>query len=245
MGEMKQGENYEEQEVNVESTVKKDNRKIVIAVAALLVVVGVVSSIAVTTKIKAKEKREQEIAESVAQEEEELDAYWESVAADMTDPTVEEVSEDTIKELRKWGYTGDEIEQALKEDADTDAMIADAKKLRQEAAQEAMIEASPEYQNLLNSTWLGGEEIQLSSGMNVVNNVSEHKEVVDYVKCLPARGCQLFIKVTLDDGHSAFMYVTPERWNKLANSGNMVVSVSTIDYGGALIVTNLSEVLVE
>ena len=105
--------------------------------------------------------------------------------------------------------------------------------------------ASPEYQELLNKTWLGGAPLNLDAvDPNVIYNNTSRKMNVDYEKC-GAQGSQLFLKLYLDDGTAAFMTVTPNRWKELNDSGNIVVEVTWREAGELRIVTDVHEVRVD
>ena len=155
---------------------------------------------------------------------------------------------DDIKVLRKWGYTANELEVASRDGISAKALVEQAKKDREAAQREALKvvsdTASPEYQNLLNMTWLGGEPLDLTGvDPNIVYNTETWTENVDYEKC-GAQGTQLFIKLYLDDGTAAFMAVTPGRYVELADSGNIVVNLEALTSETLRVITKVTEVRV-
>lgn len=154
-----------------------------------------------------------------------------------------------LSALRKWGYTASEIETASRDGITAEGLVKSARKDREAAQREALEAvkdtASPAYLNLLDKTWLGGESIDMSGiDPKAVYNTTVRTENVDYDKC-GAQGTQLFIKLHLDNGKSAFMMVAPSRWVTLAESGNIVVSVSEVEIGDISVITELHEISVE
>ena len=158
-------------------------------------------------------------------------------------------SKKEVEALRLWGYTADEIEISSRDGIPAKTLVDQAKFDRQLAQKEALDAvrdtASPEYQELLNKTWLGGAPLNLDSvDPNVIYNNTSRKMNVDYEKC-GAQGSQLFLKLYLDDGTAAFMTVTPNRWKELAETGNIVVEVTWREAGELRIVTDVHEVRVD
>lgn len=158
-------------------------------------------------------------------------------------------SKKEVEALRLWGYTADEIEISSRDGIPAKTLVDQAKFDRQLAQKEALDAvrdtASPEYQELLNKTWLGGAPLNLDAvDPNVIYNNTSRKMNVDYEKC-GAQGSQLFLKLYLDDGTAAFMAVTPNRWKELNDSGNIVVEVTWREAGELRIVTDVHEVRVD
>lgn len=158
-------------------------------------------------------------------------------------------SKKEVEALRLWGYTADEIEISSRDGIPAKTLVDQAKFDRQLAQKEALDAvrdtASPEYQELLNKTWLGGAPLNLDAvDPNVIYNNTSRKMNVDYEKC-GAQGSQLFLKLYLDDGTAAFMTVTPNRWKELNDSGNIVVEVTWREAGELRIVTDVHEVRVD
>lgn len=158
-------------------------------------------------------------------------------------------SKKEVEALRLWGYTADEIEISSRDGIPAKTLVDQAKFDRQLAQKEALDvvrdTASPEYQELLNKTWLGGAPLNLDAvDPNVIYNNTSRKMNVDYEKC-GAQGSQLFLKLYLDDGTAAFMTVTPNRWKELNDSGNIVVEVTWREAGELRIVTDVHEVRVD
>lgn len=158
-------------------------------------------------------------------------------------------SKKEVEALRLWGYTADEIEISSRDGIPAKTLVDQAKFDRQLAQKEALDAvrdtASPEYQELLNKTWLGGAPLNLDAvDPNVIYNNTSRKMNVDYEKC-GAQGSQLFLKLYLDDGTAVFMTVTPNRWKELNDSGNIVVEVTWREAGELRIVTDVHEVRVD
>lgn len=171
------------------------------------------------------------------------------------DPAIEQEVEFTfeylpeeIADMRAYGYTADEIEQAKEIQKPADVMIEEAKAAMEAKQKEVMDKlmdaATPEYKQLMAMTWLGGKDIKITAlpEEEAENySVSTTKDNVDYVK-VPAKGNQLFIRLSLQDGTYAFMTVLPSRWVTLKDSGNIVIEYEVADYNGTPVITNIQEV---
>lgn len=217
-----------------------------------LIVVMVVTSIGMSVKRKAvaEAKRQEELYAEVAKSYTPL----ESDNASETEPATEQQDVDTsgssytdkeLRALRKWGYTASEISIAERDGLSAKDLVASAKEDREEAQKEALAAVSDtvsdEYKNLLDKTWLGGEELDVSGfTSDLIYMPSERVENVDYVKCEP-HNQQCFIKLMLDNGVPAFMYITPDRYNELPDTGNMVVDIQTVTAGDVEVITSISE----
>ena len=162
------------------------------------------------------------------------------------------VSEDVKIELRKLGYTGDEIELALSQGFSTDMLIEEATSLRNEEAKEALKRiqdtASDEFKYIVDNSIFCMEEQNFDSFDVTVEGSTNYQSVyvvnADYVKC-PVRGHQLYIKCKIANDTYVFYAVTPERWETLPDSGNIVLSVHYSLYGSQypnMYVTNIEEV---
>lgn len=146
--------------------------------------------------------------------------------------------------LRTNGYTADEVEYYKSLEIPAESLVYDAQIKRQELYEEEiapyMDAASDEYKELAADTWVGQEEFKLQTD---IGDYRYYTEVwnVDYKK-LPARGNQLFIKLTVEDGSAVFMNVTPEQYLRLNDSGNIVVTVKYTKMGnGGRVVTDVWE----
>lgn len=147
--------------------------------------------------------------------------------------------------LRKWGYTASEIELASRNGLSAKELVASARADREEAQKEALAAvsdtASDEYKYLLDKTWLGQEELDISKfTSDIMYNQMTYTDNADFEKIEP-RGRQCFIKVYLSDGSVAFMDVTPSRYNELPDSGNIVVEVYYVDVEGTWVITSITE----
>lgn len=227
----------------------------IIACGVVLVIIIVLLLGFVTSKRDAKAQQEMNdkiYQDILAQEELKANMPSEPVVAETT-PVVQQssvsYSQKEISALRLWGYTADEIELASRDGIAAKTLVAQAKHDRELAQKEALDAvsdtASPEYQAILNKTWLGGTPLDMSTvEPGRIYNRETATVNVDYEKC-GAQGNQLFLKLILDDGSSAFMYITPSRWVELPESGNIVVTIARMEAGGLSIITDIQEVRVD
>jgi hypothetical protein len=110
--------------------------------------------------------------------------------------------------------------------------------------------ASTEYQRMYNYSIFsfdkskfygipdGSTEFVYDSGSFVVN--------ADYEK-VPTYGLQLMLKVKIANKTYAYMVVTPSQWDRLPDSGNIVVNVTYSVYGASeskssMFITDITEV---
>lgn len=245
----------------------KVNPKVIACVigiaVVLIIIVFIVAGMSASQRKKAEAKAEQDALEQIQAMEDYYNEHPEERPTP-ADPNATEVAVtpeastdigtavnyklEDIKILRKWGYTANELEIASRDGITAKALVEQAKKDRESAQREALKAvsdtASPEYQALLNKTWLGGDPIDLSGvDPNIVYNTETWTENVDYEKC-GAQGTQLFVKLYLNNGTSAFMTVTPGRYVELADSGNMVVNIEALTSDTLCVITKVEEVRV-
>lgn len=223
----------------------------IVGSCVILIIVAVVGVSMGNARKEAEEKRKQdEIFEKLLADQE----YYED-NPEVTQPVVVETeavslssttySSDELRALRKWGYTASELDIAARDGLSAKALVDSARADREEAQKEALAAvsdtASPEYQKLLNQTWLGGEPLDISAftADGLFYN-EERTEIVDYEKCDP-HNQQLFIKVYLDNGHSAFFTVEPLRYQELPDSGNMVVAITEAVRGDTRVIVKIEE----
>ena len=158
------------------------------------------------------------------------------------------------EKLRMYGYTGDEIELAMKTNANIDDLIAQAQELQDIAAKEALARvsdsASDEYKEMVSSTMYCMPYQQFKSfainDPNVHNATGSYIVNADYEK-IPTYGYQLNIKVKIANGTYAFMPIQPQRYMSLPDSGNIVVKVEYAILGPShedtnFYITNITEV---
>lgn len=269
-----QGDTYEEEEIVetqeeevVAEETKSDskpnikvNPKLIglcIAAVALVCVIGGILIWAGSQKAKARQQAEADAIFQDLKDQEELQQnnpeLFETDESGETQPVVEQPTSATyskkeVEALRLWGYTADEIEISSRDGISAKTLVNQAKFDRELAQKEALDAvrdtASPEYQELLNKTWLGGTPINMDAiDPNVIYNNTSETQNVDFEKC-GAQGTQLFLKLYLDDSTTAFMTVTPNRWKELGDSGNIVVKVTWREAGDVRIITEVKEVLV-
>lgn len=164
-------------------------------------------------------------------------------------PTVEYTDKEAI-ELRKHGYTADEIEWSREHGITYDSMLSAAELEAEELAKEKIKlmgdTGSPEYQALINKTWLGGEEFELTEVLPDEYGAYDIEYVTkiinaDYVKC-GQQGSQLFLCVSTAEYGNIFLTVEPKRWMQLEESGNIVVEVNVCNYGGKAVIVSVFEV---
>lgn len=251
-----QGDTYEEEEIEdtEEAEEKKSfsvNPKIIGLSCAGVALVLIIGAVLVWSGVQKDKAQQQANADAVFQNLKDQEELFEEDGE--TQPVVQQssvsYSKKEVEALRLWGYTADEIEISSRDGIPAKTLVDQAKFDRQLAQREALDAvrdtASPEYQELLNKTWLGGAPLNLDAvDPNVIYNNTSRKMNVDYEKC-GAQGSQLFLKLYLDDGTAAFMTVTPNRWKELNDSGNIVVEVTWREAGELRIVTDVHEVRVD
>lgn len=156
-------------------------------------------------------------------------------------------TEDEKASLRAWGYTGTEIEAFEAEQRSVEELIAESRQKQEETMAALSDVTSPEYQNLLNKTWLGQKELDLPAYTEDIEYSLTYTTLVlnaDYEK-IPAHGHSLFLKVYMEDGSYAFMECPLIRYLQLPDKGNIVVQYDVINIDGADIITGMKEVPVE
>lgn len=170
------------------------------------------------------------------------DDYWEQFE-DVFSYTDEERAN-----LRAWGYTGTEIEENESNSVPAEDLIEQSRQAQEEARATLSNPESPEYQALLNNTWLGQDSITLPQYEEGVTEAQLNYETVtlnaDYEK-IPAHGHNLFLKVYLDGTNYAFMECPLLRYIQLPDAGNIVVQYTQIKVGDETIISNMSEVYVK
>ena len=222
---------------DVESKSNKFNRAILIASLVGIVALG----IGFVTLVNAHEK--QELAKQEEHANDLLDFDTES------DTEFEYAVYYTAAEkeaLRLAGFTGDEIEEFQFFGYNAQDMIAEVEEAKAKQYEEEMAvyldSSSEEFKDLLSKTWLGQEALEIDSD---ISSYSYRRETynLDYEK-IPATGCQLFIKVYLDEEKAFFMQMTPDRWLKLKDKGNIVVKLTYTEMkNGSIVLTNMEEII--
>lgn len=258
--EMQQGEDFEDEEkvngpeedVTHSSKKTADNKKVLLIVGLIVLFFIIVLIMFMIVKSKTNTDTadssgdEQIDASALLQQAQATPAYSESTE----EPAEADITDSEALELRKYGYTGDEIEQYRNQGLDYDTLIQEATKEKEEVAREYIkslsSEGSEEYQRLMNLTWLCGDPIDLQAVQpNEYGDLDITYETkiinADYTKC-GAQGNQLFLKLDLGDMGSAFMYVEPQRWVSLNDSGNIVVSADICHYSNVSVITSIVEV---
>ena len=167
----------------------------------------------------------------------------------VTAPDSLKYSDKELNLLRKYGYTADEIEQCAKLGIKAKVLLEDAKSAREKLAYDTINKlgdsGSPEFQEIYYNTWLQGQPRSLINiDPNIIPVTASQTVNVDYTR-LPAKGMQLWVKLKLPDGEYVFMSVTPNRYVKLNDTGNMVVTINTITQGDQKWVVSITEEEVE
>lgn len=181
-----------------------------------------------------------------------LGNYSSSVLTDVTTETPTDTNSDDVVLLRKMGYTGDEIETALAMGTPVDTLVEEAQKLRDEEAKEALVRmsdsASEEFQYILNNSVFCLPELQFDAFDPEVSSARKYDGSfivnADYAK-VPTYGNQLLIKVKIANNTYAYHCVTPDRWETLPDTGNIVMQVNYTMHGTNFVnmyITSMSEV---
>lgn len=175
----------------------------------------------------------------------------------VVDPVVEEVEPLTIDDLsdedhamlRRMGYTADEIQFALDNGFDVEALkqaALDAYDEEAMAAIERMSDMeSPEFQYILEYSYLGLPQhpfVSINGAPFGTYNYSNDVYTVnaDYTKC-PEYGPQLYLKCCIAKDTYVFYQIGPERYDQLPIEGNIVLSVTLTTYGEQTYVTKVEE----
>ena len=149
-------------------------------------------------------------------------------------------------QLRAHGYTGDEIEAFEAQQQDVGQLIQQAKDLMTKTYEETVAplfdNASEEYLELLDKTWVGQREFDVPADVTNYSYMSTTLNL-DYEKVSSA-GLQLFIKVHVNDTKAIFMNVKPDRWLQLKDRGNIVLNIKYVQLpNGEQVVTDMVEII--
>lgn len=183
----------------------------------------------------------------------EATGLWEKADASATDDTVtaepETATDEERLKLRAMGYSGDEIDIALSEGFSVDSLIESAQELYDEEAEEALVRmsdaASPEFKYIIKNSYFGQtgyEFVDISQADFGTYDYYKGSYVVnaDYVKC-PTYGAQLQLRCKVAQDLELFYVVSPERFAKLPQEGNIVLRVEYTVYGANTYVTDIHE----
>lgn len=151
--------------------------------------------------------------------------------------SVSTYTEEQIEMLKRLGYTGDEIEVAANNYLDYEALVETAQARIDEEALAALKrmsdQSSEEFQYLLNYSIYSMPYVEFTSREGEFlgyNQPGSYIVNADYEK-LDTYGYQLFIKIKIANATYAYMPVTPERWDTMPATGNIVVRVNYVRYG--------------
>lgn len=238
-----QGKTYEpeggkepEPEVRIEEPKKASHKVIIFGIVGVLVVILIaISVLSLTGKKPAEETKTDDVEVGDSD-------YWAQYDVSKN------YSEADKELLRSWGYTGDEIESNEQKQTPVDQLVEESKK-EQEATREKLSNpSSPEYQKLLNDTWLGQSPINLPPYKKDVTESEltyiTHTYNADYEK-IPPHGHNLFLKVYLPDHSYTFMPCEITRFMQLGDAGNIVVNYTEVSYGKITIIENMKEVQID
>lgn len=236
---LKQGKEYDEAtgvEERSEPVDKPSSKRTVLIVVVVALLAVALLSVVVYSSL-GLEGEEEPLDDMVI---EGSDEYWEQFEVPFS------YSDEEKESLRAWGYTGTEIEQHEAEQTPASDLIEQSKQAQEEALSTLNNPASPEYQALLNQTWIGQQSISLPSYVDGIEANITYDTVVlnaDYEK-IPAHGHNLFLKVYIADGSYVFMECPMARYMELADSGNIVIQYDTSTLDGVEIISNVVEVAV-
>jgi hypothetical protein len=250
----KQGENYEEENPPEQETETNEEMPSIINSNNIkfMVILGIAIIVIIFLIFSFSQKKKTPVSDTKTTSEDQDAEDWNNFVAQQESApdttTTSTIDNETAKKLRAWGYTGDEIEWAVSNNINIDSLIAEAKSEKESVisaeANKLAKTTSPEYRKLLDMTWLGVKPINLkdlseSDSANFEINTVTYN--ADYKKCISNEN-QLFLRLTLENGTYAFMTVTPDRWVRLRQTGNIVVNYDLYTYGSAKIITRIEEV---
>lgn len=166
-----------------------------------------------------------------------IQAYMQSQSVSSFGDTTPTESGDIVMQLRKLGYTGDEIAAAQSSGADLNAMVESAQKLRDEEAKEALIRmsdsASEEFQHMAEYSVFSMPYVEFPETENSFDRVYLKGSYIvnaDYWK-VDTYGNQLYVKLKIANSTYAFMTLDPFRWSEIPDTGNMVVRIDYSLFG--------------
>lgn len=141
---------------------------------------------------------------------------------------------DEVTELRAAGYTGDEIEAAQINEVPCIDLIEMAKEQQRVWYEENVAPLydvnSDQFNEYVSNTWLALDERTDMSNWNSIASFYVERKNLDYEK-IPVYGKQMFLKIYLDDNMHEdyfFLNIDPEQWNKLGDSGNVIVEYTYV-----------------
>lgn len=145
-----------------------------------------------------------------------------------------EYTSDEIEELRVAGYTGDEIEEFEEQELSVSKKVKESEEKRKKKYEEEIApyldSATEEFNWLKNQTWVGQQPLEYSKDSSQYTTHSV-KQNFDYEK-VPPYGNQLWIKlISVNTGNVLFMSTDPKSYNRLKDSGNIVIDMTYINTG--------------
>lgn len=145
-----------------------------------------------------------------------------------------EYTSDEIESLRVAGYTGAEIEEFQEKEISASEKVKESEKKRKEKFDKEIApyldSTTEEFNWLKNQTWVGQQPLEYSKDSSQYTTHSV-KQNFDYEK-IPPYGNQLWIKlISVNTGNVLFMSTDPKSYNRLKDSGNIVIDMTYINTG--------------
>lgn len=146
------------------------------------------------------------------------------------DAAISDITTEETEELRRLGYTGDEIQLALDWGMNYDALVEHATELRNDEAKAALQRmsdtAGPEFKEIMNYTYMGQADCNNPTGdrQDYEESRTSVKINSDYVKC-PTKGNQLWLKCHIATDAYVWYQCSPVRWLTLPDEGNIVLNI--------------------
>lgn len=161
-------------------------------------------------------------------------------------------TEEEWAQLREAGFSDADIVQYEENQADPVQLIEDATKAIDqqikdryaELKEEARIKGSPEYNALLDKTWLGMEPKTIKGDAEGSYDTYFVKENVSYVK-MGVRGHQPILRLKSHDYGTMFHMTDHSTYMKLRDSGNIVIMFNVTNVNEQLIVSNIQTEIVD
>lgn len=127
--------------------------------------------------------------------------------------------------LRKWGFSGEEIQSYEEQQVPANDLVEKTKKDQIEAQQEVLNaldnKKSKAYKKLIANTWLELDPVTGTFSSDPTDYAEfEAVDNADYSK-VPARGNQFWLRITLSDKTVIFMPVSPYEYASKEKSGNI------------------------
>lgn len=168
------------------------------------------------------------------------------VNSDMvTNTSIPELTDEQHEELRKLGYTADEITLILSNGIDYATMVKHAEELHDDESRESYkrmaSHSSKEFRYIMAHSYFGQDYVKMSDDP-MPNEVTSKIIIADYVKC-PTYGLQPFLKCKITSTESIFVVVSPAVYHMLPDTGNVRVQIEVTHAYGNYYVTDASVIM--